>query len=187
MEKCEKIWRKLPKKKCFSFFFFFFSLGIAGTPVVFNMNGDAPGRYEIYQYQITNTTTEYKIIGHWTDQLHLDVWIFNFFSSYNICAPSKVYVWHRVWIWKKKPKCMYFSLNSHLLLNAITALALPQCMEWVNPSLCGINAPCLNFELCWASITWRPWAFPFLQTHILSVGYWITQHIAMLNCCCKQK
>lgn len=55
------------------FFLLFFSLGIAGTPVVFNMNGDAPGRYEIYQYQITNTTTEYKIIGHWTDQLHLDV------------------------------------------------------------------------------------------------------------------
>ncbi|KAM7411523.1 hypothetical protein PAMA_021486 [Pampus argenteus] len=47
--------------------------GIAGTPVVFNVNGDAPGRYEIYQYQITNTTTEYKIIGHWTDQLHLDI------------------------------------------------------------------------------------------------------------------
>ncbi|XP_070695331.1 metabotropic glutamate receptor 4-like [Pempheris klunzingeri] len=46
--------------------------GIAGTPVVFNVNGDAPGRYEIYQYQITNGTTEYKIIGHWTDQLHLD-------------------------------------------------------------------------------------------------------------------
>ncbi|KAM9856170.1 metabotropic glutamate receptor 4-like [Aulostomus maculatus] len=46
--------------------------GIAGTPVVFNMNGDAPGRYEIYQYQIKNNTTEYKIIGHWTDQLHLD-------------------------------------------------------------------------------------------------------------------
>uniref|UniRef100_A0A4W6DCT5 Glutamate metabotropic receptor 4 n=1 Tax=Lates calcarifer TaxID=8187 RepID=A0A4W6DCT5_LATCA len=47
--------------------------GIAGTPVVFNVNGDAPGRYEIYQYQITNSTTEYKIIGHWTDQLHLDM------------------------------------------------------------------------------------------------------------------
>uniref|UniRef100_A0AAQ5X7N8 G-protein coupled receptors family 3 profile domain-containing protein n=1 Tax=Amphiprion ocellaris TaxID=80972 RepID=A0AAQ5X7N8_AMPOC len=47
--------------------------GIAGTPVVFNVNGDAPGRYEIYQYQITNNTTEYKIIGHWTDQLHLDM------------------------------------------------------------------------------------------------------------------
>ncbi|KAA8578710.1 hypothetical protein FQN60_010592 [Etheostoma spectabile] len=46
--------------------------GIAGTPVVFNVNGDAPGRYEIYQYQIINNTTEYKIIGHWTDQLHLD-------------------------------------------------------------------------------------------------------------------
>ncbi|XP_008317396.1 metabotropic glutamate receptor 4-like [Cynoglossus semilaevis] len=47
--------------------------GIAGTPVVFNVNGDAPGRYEIYQYQIANNTAEYKIIGHWTDQLHLDI------------------------------------------------------------------------------------------------------------------
>ncbi|XP_071379287.1 metabotropic glutamate receptor 4-like isoform X2 [Centroberyx affinis] len=46
--------------------------GIAGTPVIFNVNGDAPGRYEIYQYQMTNNTTEYKIIGHWTDHLHLD-------------------------------------------------------------------------------------------------------------------
>ncbi|XP_041654363.1 metabotropic glutamate receptor 4-like [Cheilinus undulatus] len=46
--------------------------GIAGTPVVFNVNGDAPGRYEIYQYQITSNSTEYKIIGHWTDQLYLD-------------------------------------------------------------------------------------------------------------------
>lgn len=62
---------------------FFLSLGIAGTPVVFNMNGDAPGRYEIYQYQITNTTTEYKIIGHWTDQLHLDVSILD--QCYKCC------------------------------------------------------------------------------------------------------
>ncbi|XP_061741459.1 metabotropic glutamate receptor 4-like isoform X1 [Nerophis ophidion] len=47
--------------------------GIAGNPVLFNENGDAPGRYEIYQYQIQNQTAEYKIIGHWTDQLHLNV------------------------------------------------------------------------------------------------------------------
>uniref|UniRef100_A0A3Q1G6L3 Glutamate receptor, metabotropic 4 n=1 Tax=Acanthochromis polyacanthus TaxID=80966 RepID=A0A3Q1G6L3_9TELE len=46
---------------------------IAGNPVLFNENGDAPGRYEIYQYQIRNRTAEYKIIGHWTDQLHLNV------------------------------------------------------------------------------------------------------------------
>ncbi|XP_054902304.1 metabotropic glutamate receptor 4-like isoform X1 [Poeciliopsis prolifica] len=46
--------------------------GIAGTPVVFNVNGDAPGRYEIYQYQISSNNTGYKIIGHWTDQLHLN-------------------------------------------------------------------------------------------------------------------
>lgn len=48
-------------------------LGIAGNPVLFNENGDAPGRYEIYQYQIRNRTAEYKVIGHWTDQLHLNV------------------------------------------------------------------------------------------------------------------
>lgn len=54
-------------------------IGIAGTPVVFNVNGDAPGRYEIYQYQMTNNTTEYKIIGHWTDHLYLNVRTF-FFS-----------------------------------------------------------------------------------------------------------
>ncbi|XP_053562826.1 metabotropic glutamate receptor 4 [Bombina bombina] len=45
--------------------------GIAGTPVTFNENGDAPGRYEIYQYQIHNGTTEYKVIGQWADHLHL--------------------------------------------------------------------------------------------------------------------
>lgn len=47
--------------------------GIAGNPVQFNENGDAPGRYDIYQYQINNKTAEYKTIGHWTDQLHLNV------------------------------------------------------------------------------------------------------------------
>ncbi|XP_041748605.2 metabotropic glutamate receptor 4-like [Coregonus clupeaformis] len=47
--------------------------GIAGNPVLFNENGDAPGRYEIFQYQIRNRTAEYKIIGHWTDQLYLNI------------------------------------------------------------------------------------------------------------------
>ncbi|XP_036373360.1 metabotropic glutamate receptor 8 isoform X2 [Megalops cyprinoides] len=48
--------------------------GSAGTPVIFNENGDAPGRYDIFQYQITNgSTAEYKVIGHWTDQLHLNM------------------------------------------------------------------------------------------------------------------
>ncbi|CAM4627954.1 unnamed protein product [Leuciscus chuanchicus] len=46
--------------------------GIAGNPVQFNENGDAPGRYDIYQYQIKNKTAEYKIIGHWTDKLYLN-------------------------------------------------------------------------------------------------------------------
>ncbi|XP_072845564.2 metabotropic glutamate receptor 7 isoform X4 [Pogona vitticeps] len=48
--------------------------GSAGTPVMFNKNGDAPGRYDIFQYQITNTTTPgYHLIGQWTDDLQLNV------------------------------------------------------------------------------------------------------------------
>ncbi|XP_055790607.1 metabotropic glutamate receptor 8-like isoform X2 [Salvelinus fontinalis] len=48
--------------------------GSAGTPVTFNENGDAPGRYDIFQYQINKrSTAEYKVIGHWTDQLHLNM------------------------------------------------------------------------------------------------------------------
>uniref|UniRef100_A0A674NZI6 Glutamate receptor, metabotropic 8a n=1 Tax=Takifugu rubripes TaxID=31033 RepID=A0A674NZI6_TAKRU len=48
--------------------------GSAGTPVVFNENGDAPGRYDIFQYQITNrSTTEYRVIGSWTNKLNLKV------------------------------------------------------------------------------------------------------------------
>ncbi|KAK7913604.1 hypothetical protein WMY93_013815 [Mugilogobius chulae] len=46
--------------------------GSAGTPVVFNENGDAPGRYDIFQYQINNrSTAEYRVIGSWTNKLHL--------------------------------------------------------------------------------------------------------------------
>ena len=47
--------------------------GIAGNPVTFNENGDAPGRYDIYQYQLRNGSAEYKVIGSWTDHLHLQV------------------------------------------------------------------------------------------------------------------
>ncbi|XP_024104731.2 metabotropic glutamate receptor 4 isoform X4 [Pongo pygmaeus] len=47
--------------------------GIAGNPVTFNENGDAPGRYDIYQYQLRNDSAEYKVIGSWTDHLHLRI------------------------------------------------------------------------------------------------------------------
>lgn len=54
--------------------FFCIFTGSAGTPVTFNENGDAPGRYDIFQYQISNgSAAEYKVIGHWTNQLHLNV------------------------------------------------------------------------------------------------------------------
>lgn len=47
--------------------------GIAGNPVTFNENGDAPGRYDIYQYQLQNGSATYKVIGSWTDHLYLRV------------------------------------------------------------------------------------------------------------------
>lgn len=41
---------------------------------MFNKNGDAPGRYDIFQYQTTNTTSPgYRLIGQWTDELQLNV------------------------------------------------------------------------------------------------------------------
>ncbi|XP_054464748.1 metabotropic glutamate receptor 7-like [Anoplopoma fimbria] len=46
--------------------------GSAGTLVVFNKNGDAPGRYDLFQFQMTNSSTpEYKVVGHWVENLQL--------------------------------------------------------------------------------------------------------------------
>ncbi|XP_038638324.1 metabotropic glutamate receptor 6-like isoform X2 [Scyliorhinus canicula] len=48
--------------------------GSAGTSVMFNENGDAPGRYHIFQYHHTNTSTPgYHVIGQWTDQLRMNM------------------------------------------------------------------------------------------------------------------
>ncbi|XP_053552211.1 metabotropic glutamate receptor 6-like [Bombina bombina] len=48
--------------------------GSAGTPVMFNENGDAPGRYDIFQYQMTNESApSYKAIGQWTEYLRLNI------------------------------------------------------------------------------------------------------------------
>lgn len=41
---------------------------------MFNENGDAPGRYDIFQYQLSNVSNPgYKVIGQWTNHLRLDV------------------------------------------------------------------------------------------------------------------
>ncbi|XP_073792308.1 metabotropic glutamate receptor 7 isoform X1 [Danio rerio] len=48
--------------------------GSAGTMVVFNNNGDAPGRYDLFQYQMNiNNTPGYKVIGQWTENLQLNM------------------------------------------------------------------------------------------------------------------
>ncbi|EGW03045.1 Metabotropic glutamate receptor 6 [Cricetulus griseus] len=50
--------------------------GSAGTPVMFNENGDAPGRYDIFQYQATNGSASSgggQAVGQWAEALRLDV------------------------------------------------------------------------------------------------------------------
>ncbi|KAM3618436.1 uncharacterized protein V6R79_020308 [Siganus canaliculatus] len=48
--------------------------GSAGTSVLFNENGDAPGRYDIFQFQMTNHSHPgYRVIGQWTNNLRLNV------------------------------------------------------------------------------------------------------------------
>ncbi|KAJ8264799.1 hypothetical protein COCON_G00138980 [Conger conger] len=47
--------------------------GSAGTSVMFDRNGDAPGRYDLFQFQISNSSSGYKLIGQWVDMLHLNV------------------------------------------------------------------------------------------------------------------
>ncbi|XP_055073144.1 metabotropic glutamate receptor 7-like isoform X1 [Misgurnus anguillicaudatus] len=48
--------------------------GSAGTSVTFNRNGDAPGRYDLFQYQMNiNSTPGYKVIGQWTENLQLNI------------------------------------------------------------------------------------------------------------------
>ncbi|XP_030641108.1 metabotropic glutamate receptor 7-like [Chanos chanos] len=47
--------------------------GSAGTTVMFDKNGDAPGRYDLFQVQSDNSSSlpEYHLIGQWMDFLHL--------------------------------------------------------------------------------------------------------------------
>lgn len=41
---------------------------------MFNKNGDAPGRYDIFQFHSSNTSTPgYRLVGQWTDDLQLNV------------------------------------------------------------------------------------------------------------------
>uniref|UniRef100_A0A8B9RBY7 Glutamate metabotropic receptor 7 n=1 Tax=Astyanax mexicanus TaxID=7994 RepID=A0A8B9RBY7_ASTMX len=48
--------------------------GSAGTSVTFNHNGDAPGRYDLFQYQMNNNSSPgYKVIGQWTENLQLNI------------------------------------------------------------------------------------------------------------------
>lgn len=46
--------------------------------MTFNRNGDAPGRYDLFQYQWNNATGPgYRVIGQWTETLLLNVSLYD--------------------------------------------------------------------------------------------------------------
>ncbi|XP_048873784.1 metabotropic glutamate receptor 7-like [Brienomyrus brachyistius] len=48
--------------------------GSTGSPVTFNKNGDAPGRYDLFQYQAgSNISGSYRLVGQWMDSLQLSM------------------------------------------------------------------------------------------------------------------
>ncbi|KAJ8404084.1 hypothetical protein AAFF_G00344340 [Aldrovandia affinis] len=48
--------------------------GSAGTSITFNRNGDASGRYDLFQYQKNNNSLlGYKVIGQWMNTLQLNI------------------------------------------------------------------------------------------------------------------
>lgn len=66
--------------------------GSAGTSVVFNKNGDAPGRYDLFQFQMTNSSTpEYKMVGQWVETLQLRVW--QLYDTKNTQTATDTHLW----------------------------------------------------------------------------------------------
>lgn len=46
--------------------------------MTFNRNGDAPGRYDLFQYQWNNVSGPgYRVIGQWTETLQLNVSLYH--------------------------------------------------------------------------------------------------------------
>uniref|UniRef100_A0A8C5HFI3 Metabotropic glutamate receptor 6-like n=1 Tax=Gouania willdenowi TaxID=441366 RepID=A0A8C5HFI3_GOUWI len=63
--------------------------GSAGTSVLFNENGDAPGRYDIFQFQLTNHSHPgYHVIGQWTNNLRLNLDEMQFSGGRRSVPPS---------------------------------------------------------------------------------------------------
>nr|DBA18455.1 TPA: hypothetical protein GDO54_016698 [Pyxicephalus adspersus] len=63
--------------------------GSAGTPVMFNKNGDALGRYDIFQYHMGNQSLQgYRLIGQWTDELQLNIEDMQWSKGFHEIPPS---------------------------------------------------------------------------------------------------
>lgn len=62
--------------------------------MTFNRNGDAPGRYDLFQYQWNNVSEPgYCVIGQWTETLQLNV---SFCHSAASCLFLKSHFWTNI-------------------------------------------------------------------------------------------
>ncbi|MEQ2160264.1 hypothetical protein GOODEAATRI_031811, partial [Goodea atripinnis] len=110
----------------------------AGTSVTFNRNGDAPGRYDLFQYQWNNVTgAGYRVIGQWTETLQLNVM---HLSPFSLCLilPQLVLGWVTACL--NSETRLYptsFSILSRFVLRVSPPVSLcsPQVLDRSTPPL----------------------------------------------------
>ncbi|KAM7142051.1 metabotropic glutamate receptor 6 isoform 2-T3 [Molossus nigricans] len=146
--------------------------GSAGTPVTFNENGDAPGRYDIFQYQAPNGSAGsggYQAVGQWAETLRLDVDILRWSGDPREVPPSQCSLPCRPGERKKMvkgvPCCWHCEAcdGYHFQVDEFTCETCPGDMRPMrNHTGC---RPTPVVRLTWAS----PWAAPPLFLAVLGI------------------
>ncbi|KAG8523014.1 Metabotropic glutamate receptor 6 [Galemys pyrenaicus] len=146
--------------------------GSAGTPVMFNENGDAPGRYDIFQYQATNSSAGnggYQMVGQWAETLRLDVEALQWLGDGQQVPPSLCSLpcgpGQRKKMVKGVPCCWHCEAcdGYHFQMDEFTCEACPGHMRPThNHTGC---RPMPVVRLTWSS----PWAAPPLLMAVLGI------------------
>ncbi|KAM4826664.1 metabotropic glutamate receptor 6 isoform 2-T2 [Thomomys bottae] len=146
--------------------------GSAGTPVMFNENGDAPGRYDIFQYQANNGSASsggYQAVGQWAEALRLDVEALQWSGDPREVPPSQCSLpcgpGERKKMVKGVPCCWHCEAcdGYRFQVDEFTCEACPGDMR-PTPNHTGCR-PTPVVRLTWAS----PWAAPPLLLAILGI------------------
>ncbi|XP_069931088.1 metabotropic glutamate receptor 6 isoform X2 [Oryctolagus cuniculus] len=146
--------------------------GSAGTPVMFNENGDAPGRYDIFQYQATNGSASsggYQVVGQWAEALRLDVEALQWSGDPHEVPPSQCSLpcgpGERKKMVKGVPCCWHCEAcdGYRFQVDEFTCEACPRDMR-PTPNHTGCR-PTPVVRLTWSS----PWAAPPLLLAVLGI------------------